>query len=104
MPANYAQGDSSFFCHQMAVTAFDHTFLPRRLARAAPAVQLGGWSNAAELVVVLMMGIYTAACLHDVRLTSMRIGSTGADRLIRTAFLRRAVEEWKSAVVTLAIW
>lgn len=96
-PPGYIQGGSGFFCRGMAVTAMDHTFLPRRLARAYPALSLGGWTNVVKLVTILGMGIYTAVCSHDTTYTSARIQSSGTDRLLRTAFLRRAVEEWKES-------
>lgn len=97
LPPGYIQGGSAFFCHSMTVTALDHTFLPRHLARSYPAVSLGGWTSIVELVTMLGMGIYTAVCAHDLSLSSARIQSTGTDRLLRTAYLRRATEEWKEA-------
>lgn len=70
--------------------------LPRQKACGNPALGLGGWTNATELVVMLKMVIYTTTCTHDISMTSARIGSSDTDRLLRTLYLRRATEEWKN--------
>jgi hypothetical protein len=91
----YVQGNSDFFCHLAAVSAFDHTFLARTRSRRYPAIQLGAWTNADELIIMLGFGIYDAYTPGDQEACKQRLYSTGADRIERTAFLRRAVEEWK---------
>lgn len=91
----YVQGNHDFFCHLSAVSALDHTFLARTRSRRYPAVQLGVWTNADELVIMLGFGIYDAYAPQDREACKQRLYNTGADRLERTAFARRVLEEWK---------
>lgn len=58
---------------------------------------MGVWGNAAEMIVLLGMGTYTAYCTEEKALIAERIHSTAVDRLERIAFIRRAIEEWKVA-------
>jgi len=47
------------------------------------------------MIVMLGLGNYEAQPMRDAEVSSQRIYCTGADRIERTAFVRRAIEEWK---------
>lgn len=98
----YVVGDSSFYCHGNAVSALDHTLLPRVRSRKFPAAQFGVWTNAGELIVMMGIGNYEAQPVGDLEISRQRLYCTGADRIERTAFIRRAMEEWKVSGGNLA--
>lgn len=86
------EGADEFFFRE-AVTALDNIFLPRAMADSAPVVELGSWPNASEIVTGLKLcTILDSSVQGD---SGRRARAGGLDRIDRSKFLRRALEEMK---------
>lgn len=84
-----------------AVTALDQRVSSRKRARQAAAVEIGVWTNLAELAVTTQICYYTFYSTVDALANSQRLDAGNLDKLQRSRALRASLELWKKRVCVL---
>lgn len=79
----------------IAVSSCDTLFAPRQATRASPQVIVGKWTNLAALTLGTGVCLYRMYDVEAKEAVCARMFTGLHDRVMRSRFLRKAVECWK---------